>query len=137
MGFSASPSLTLPTRRAHGVACADIDRDGWLDLILCGFSNDELMIFRGSRDGFSAKRCQRIKLHSTGGGTTAGNTGGGEIITSQDGQQLTYVVQRGDTLSGIARVLKVSVSSLRAWNNLSGSNIKPGQRLVAYKGQGS
>jgi membrane-bound lytic murein transglycosylase D len=80
---------------------------------------------------------QRIKLHSAGGGTAGSNAGGGEVITSADGQQMTYVAQRGDTLSGIARVLKVSVSSLRSWNNLTGSTIKPGQRLVAYKGQGS
>jgi membrane-bound lytic murein transglycosylase D len=76
---------------------------------------------------------QRIKLHSDG----SGGAGGGTVIVSADGQQVTYVVQRGDTLSGIARTLKVSVTSLRAWNNISGSMIKPGQRLVAYRGQGS
>jgi LysM repeat protein len=59
------------------------------------------------------------------------------VTVSDDGAQMTYVVQRGDTLSAIARVLKVSVSSLQSWNNLTGSAIKPGQRLVAYKAQGS
>jgi membrane-bound lytic murein transglycosylase D len=77
---------------------------------------------------------QRIKLHSDSSGLTSG---GGALVVSADGQQLTYVVKRGDTLSGIARTLKVSVTSLRSWNNLTGSTIKPGQRLVAYRGQGS
>jgi membrane-bound lytic murein transglycosylase D len=78
---------------------------------------------------------QRIRLHSEG--TPSGAGGGGTVILSEDGQQVTYVVQRGDTLSGIARTLKVPVSSLRTWNNIDGSMIKPGQRLVAYRGQGS
>jgi LysM repeat protein len=77
---------------------------------------------------------QRIRLYSEGG--SAGGGGGG-VTVSADGQQMTYVVQRGDTLSGIARTLKVTVSSLRAWNNLSSSTIRPGQRLVAYRAQGS
>jgi membrane-bound lytic murein transglycosylase D len=79
---------------------------------------------------------QRLKLHSDGA-SGGGSSGGGQVILSDDGQQMTYVVKRGDTLSGIARALKVSVSSLRAWNNLSGSTIKPGQRLVAYRARGS
>jgi LysM repeat protein len=52
---------------------------------------------------------------------------------SGDGSsKVTYVVRSGDTLSGIAQSLKVSVSALREWNNISGSFIRAGQRLVAY-----
>ena len=40
-----------------------------------------------------------------------------------------YQVQRGDTLGGIARRFGVSVRQLRAWNDLNGSRIYPGQRL--------
>jgi membrane-bound lytic murein transglycosylase D len=48
------------------------------------------------------------------------------------------VVQRGDTLSGIARTLRVSVSDLRDWNDLSNkATIKPGQRLVAFVQRGT
>jgi LysM repeat protein len=48
------------------------------------------------------------------------------------------VVQRGDTLSGIARTLRVSVTNLRDWNDLSrNALIKPGQRLVAYVQRGT
>jgi membrane-bound lytic murein transglycosylase D len=40
-----------------------------------------------------------------------------------------YQVQRGDTLGGIARRFGVSVQQLRAWNDLNGNRIYPGQRL--------
>ncbi|HUG72916.1 MAG TPA: LysM peptidoglycan-binding domain-containing protein, partial [Steroidobacteraceae bacterium] len=76
---------------------------------------------------------QRIRI--TAEASSSG--GGGTVIVSADGQQVTYVVQRGDTLSDIARTLKVSVTSLRSWNNLPGTVIRPGQRLVAFPSQGS
>jgi membrane-bound lytic murein transglycosylase D len=79
---------------------------------------------------------QRLTI-SAANSATASAGGSGTVITSEDGQQLTYVVQRGDTLSGIARTLKVSVTLLRSWNNLPGTTILPGQRLVAFPNQGS
>ena len=54
-----------------------------------------------------------------------------------DPNRVTYVVQRGDTLSAIAKSLRVSVANLRVWNSLQHDQIKPGQRLVAYVGTGS
>ena len=42
----------------------------------------------------------------------------------------TYVVRSGDTLSSIARRNKVSISALRRANGMSGSRIKPGQKLI-------
>lgn len=48
-----------------------------------------------------------------------------------------HIVQRGDTLSGIARRHGVRVSSLIAWNNLhSRHRIYPGQRLRIVPGGG-
>lgn len=46
-GFASQPTWTLPTNRAHGVCAADINRNGCLDLIFCGFHNPELLIFHG------------------------------------------------------------------------------------------
>lgn len=40
-----------------------------------------------------------------------------------------YEVQSGDTLGGIAQRFGVSVRQLRAWNDLNGSRIYPGQQL--------
>ncbi len=41
----------------------------------------------------------------------------------------THRVQRGDNLSAIAGRYGVSVRQIREWNELSGDNIRPGQRL--------
>jgi penicillin-binding protein 2 len=41
-----------------------------------------------------------------------------------------YTVRRGDTLSSIARRFGVSIDSLRAWNNLTGSNLLAGVTLI-------
>jgi membrane-bound lytic murein transglycosylase D len=46
---------------------------------------------------------------------------------------MTYVVRRGDTLYGIARLLQVRVNELMGWNGMSAQrNLKPGQTLVAF-----
>ena len=42
----------------------------------------------------------------------------------------TYTVKAGDTLSHIARIHSTSVSSIQQLNKLSGSNIRPGQKLT-------
>src|SRR5690606_7476608 len=75
---------------------------------------------------------QRLRIHADGG-----SVAGGAVVVSADGQQVTYTVRSGDTLSSIARTLKVPLTSLRSWNNISGTMIRPGQRLVAYPSQGS
>jgi membrane-bound lytic murein transglycosylase D len=52
---------------------------------------------------------------------------------SDGGRRMTYIVRRGDTLYGIARLLQVSVNELMGWNGMSGErNLKPGQTLVAF-----
>ncbi len=45
----------------------------------------------------------------------------------------TYTVRRGDVLGVIAQRQGVGLSQLRAWNNLSGNNIYPGQKLEIRK----
>lgn len=54
--------------------------------------------------------------------------------TPQGVEQVSYNVQKGDTLSSIARKLGVSLDHLREVNHLRrGSVIRPGQRLVAHR----
>lgn len=60
--FGSKPDLRLPTVRAHGVCCADLDRDGYLDLVFCGFDNPNIVIFYGGPDGYDSERMDRIRL---------------------------------------------------------------------------
>ena len=48
-----------------------------------------------------------------------------------------YIVRRGDTLGGIAEDHNVTAAKLRAWNNIRGSRIFPGQELVVKEQPGS
>ncbi len=48
------------------------------------------------------------------------------------GERVIHRVRRGDTLGKIAAKYHTSVASLRRWNGISGSYIRPGQRLTLY-----
>ncbi|MBU1706433.1 LysM peptidoglycan-binding domain-containing protein [bacterium] len=51
--------------------------------------------------------------------------------TSAPDSRITYTVQKGQTLGGIARILGVSVHELCSWNSINDRNqIYPGQKLV-------
>jgi membrane-bound lytic murein transglycosylase D len=52
-----------------------------------------------------------------------------KVVTPNDTKSKTYLVKRGDTLSGIARRYNVSIHELRHWNQLSDDYLKPGEKL--------
>ncbi len=54
----------------------------------------------------------------------------GEISNSGGGDTTYYTVQRGDTLYRISKDHGVTVGQLKDWNNLVGSTISIGQRLI-------
>lgn len=60
-GFPESRRLELPTRNNMSGVVADLDRDGYLDLITAGWKQDELLIFRGGPDGFTTEP-ERLRL---------------------------------------------------------------------------
>jgi len=47
-----------------------------------------------------------------------------------DGSYLTYVVRKGDTLYDIAKEHNVTIASLRRHNNIWGSRLYPGEKLI-------
>ena len=51
-GFDPERKIELPTKHTMSSCCADLNRDGRLDLIVAGHNNDELLIFYGSDRGF-------------------------------------------------------------------------------------
>jgi len=55
---------------------------------------------------------------------------GGTVSTN--GNQTIYVVQAGDVLGSIARRFGTTVFAIQSWNNLPGTLIHPGQKLVIY-----
>ena len=65
-GFPKEPSTVLPTSHAHGGAIGDLDRDGYLDLVVTGYHNPDMLIFRGGPDGFDAANPQRIRMEHGG-----------------------------------------------------------------------
>ncbi len=53
----------------------------------------------------------------------------------EPGERVVHRVRRGETLQKIARKYRTTVTNMKRWNNVSGSIIYPGQRLVAYYGE--
>ncbi len=61
-GFSGGKKIVLPTKAAYGGCCADLNRDGYLDLIFSSFKEPYLTIFYGNGDGFDLKNPEKIRL---------------------------------------------------------------------------
>lgn len=55
------------------------------------------------------------------------------IENSGTGRTIVYKVKQGDNLSVIAARHNVTVAQLRKWNKLSGTVIRPGQKLLIFK----
>jgi len=53
-------------------------------------------------------------------------------IIEQEEEKITYRVRSGDVLGTIARKHGVSVNSIKSWNNIRGTTIYPGQKLIIH-----
>ena len=51
-GYSYDPDLIVPTRLAWNSRVGDIDRDGYLDLVVALFHDRNILIYQGTPDGF-------------------------------------------------------------------------------------
>jgi membrane-bound lytic murein transglycosylase D len=71
---------------------------------------------------------QRLTVFSSG--TPSPVTG--ETPVKRSGTSTHHTVKRGETLGKIASKYKCTVTDLREWNNLSGTNIQIGQKLRVY-----
>ena len=47
-------------------------------------------------------------------------------------RKIIYTVKRGDSLSGISYKYGASIKNIRKWNNIKGTNIKIGDKLIIY-----
>ena len=65
-GFAPRLAQILPPNQTHGIACADLDRDEYLDLVLAAMSEPEILVYRGGADGFDLEHPRRIRLELDG-----------------------------------------------------------------------
>ena len=65
-GFPDEPSMTLPTEQVQGAVCADLNRDGYLDLVFAIIGDPDLLVFYGTAEGFDTDNPQRIRLEHDG-----------------------------------------------------------------------
>jgi hypothetical protein len=61
-GFDREPTWKLPSNLAHGGCCADLNRDGYLDLVFAGHRSPDLLIFHGTEQGFDLEHPGRIHM---------------------------------------------------------------------------
>lgn len=85
-----------------------------------------LIIYRGGK----APAGTTSQVSNTSAKGTSGS--GSSTQTSYSGNKITYVVKKGDVLGKIAEAHHVGLSQLKKWNNITGSNIKIGQKLIIY-----
>jgi membrane-bound lytic murein transglycosylase D len=57
------------------------------------------------------------------------------VATSDQRIKVTYRVKSGDTLTAIARAFGTTVSAIKSWNRIAGSQIAAGDRLTIYAAQ--
>ena len=63
------------------------------------------------------------------------NAGNVAVNSSPNSSQKTYTVRAGDSLWSISKKFPgVSVQNIKNWNDISGTNLKPGTKLKIYRG---
>jgi membrane-bound lytic murein transglycosylase D len=102
-----------------------------------GTDVDTLAQSNGMKAGDRLRAGQRLRIGGSGGydtGAAPMSAKATQLASASDGgRRMTYVVQPGDTLYGIAKLLQVTVSELVGWNGISHHHsLKPGQTLVAF-----
>ncbi len=65
-GIGDRPDQVLPTSAGTVAVCADLDRNGYLDLVMCGFRSPEVLIFPGGLNGFQVDDKITIPLEHGG-----------------------------------------------------------------------
>ncbi len=58
--------VCLRTYRAHGVVVGDLNHNGYLDLVFCGFDNPVLKVFYGSEKGYCEENTVEIRMEENG-----------------------------------------------------------------------
>jgi len=135
-GAALHPKVALAAARVDGRAPpanrnsrTHVVRRGeslWTIARAYGVSVNSLASLNGMEPGDLLPAGRKIKVRGSSGAS-------GAVVVAGNGEQMTYTVRRGDTLSHIARRFSVTVSQLLNWNGLSKHDqIMPGQRIVMF-----
>jgi len=100
-----------------------------------GTDPQTLAQINGLNPGDRLRAGQRLRVGPSSVADASPRAASGNALSASaaSSRRMTYVVRRGDTLYGIARLLQVTVNDLAGWNGMSGiHSLKPGQTLIAF-----
>ncbi len=119
--------------RKLGVSRAELAAANYLSTKSRVTSGQRLIIPRESTVLLSA-RADRPEPPAASRTLVAGNTVMSEApsVGPSENVKLIYRVKSGDTLSSVARFYRTTVASLKLWNHLRTSALKPGDRLTIF-----
>ena len=69
--YSTASMTSLPGMGTYGTTAADLNGDGFVDLVLCGSYNNGTYVYWGGPDGFSAARRETLPVSATFTSTAA------------------------------------------------------------------
>jgi membrane-bound lytic murein transglycosylase D len=91
---------------------------------------------RAANNNVNPKRLQigqRLVVPRSGSPPESRSTRSFQTMQAPDGGALTVTVRAGDTLWAIAQRYEVSTTDLMAWNGLSSTTIRPGDRITVRR----
>lgn len=111
----------------YGVSVAQIKR--WNNLKSNNIRiGQRLIIYRGGK----APAVSTSTKSDTKPSASSSASENSSVQSTNSGNKITYTVKKGDVLGKIAEAHHVGLSQLKKWNNITGSNIMIGQKLVIY-----
>lgn len=133
-GLDPLKPVSLPAKGySSGVAIADYDKDGWLDIAATSYTSDLVRIFWGSAEGFDEKRQKKLQIDTPLGIDTADLNADGYL----DLMVGHYIDEANNLLNAGMRILWGGPDGFREWDSQWLPGYTPVDFTVAdYDGDG-